>query len=594
MKLLEALKIINAPAEASQPTRHVVLATGFTPLALETFLHAHLRERMRPQNVRVSSGRFGDLPGNLERAAAERPDGVAVVIEWADVDPRLGLRGHGVLPNEADELVGTAAAMLQRIAQRIATLAEHAPVAVCLPTLPLPPYFLDLPNVAGRVRLRLDAALATFAADIAATPRVRVVDAVRLARRSPVDARWDAAAELTNGFPYRREHAAHVAAALAEALRPAAPKKGLITDLDDTLWRGILGEVGVAGVRWGQEHHAHVHSLYQRALTNLLESGVLVGVASKNEAALVTEALGRDDLVVAAQRLFPVHASWGPKSAAVKAILETWNVGADSVVFVDDSPLELAEVQGAFPEVECLRFEPESPESVVALLQRLADLFGREEIREEDRLRADSIRQSAAVREAAQSGGDAEAFLSSLGAQVELVFSRDRADRRAHELVNKTNQFNLNGRRYDDTEWAQALDRPGAFLLTIAYRDKFGPLGKIGVAMGVAQGSEVQLDAWVLSCRAFARRIEHATLQAIFDTLGVDAVTLDVVHTPRNAPTQELLAELAGPPAPAGQVRITREAFAAVRPTLYHQTAVQFAEGAPVAPPAALTASSPA
>jgi FkbH-like protein len=581
MKLLEALRILNAPDDPAQPTRSFVLATGFTPLALESFFRAHLIERARPHNVRVTSGRFGDLPGNLERAGAEKPDGVAVIIEWADIDPRLSTRGHGAVaaPGAAEDVLRSAKGSLERLRQGIASLAQGRPVAVCLPTLPLPPYFLDLPGVSGQVRLQLDALLADFAASAGSIARVRVLDSTRLAQCSPQSTRWDAAAELTTGFPYRKEHAEKIANALAGALLPPAPKKGLITDLDDTLWRGIVGEVGVAGVTWGMEHGTHVHSLYQQCLANLIEAGVLVAIASKNEAALVAEALERDDLILPAARVYPVHASWGQKSAAIRATLDTWNIGADSVVFVDDSPLELAEVQAALPGVTCLRFEPQSPASVLELLQRLAELFGREEIREEDRLRADSIRNSAALRDAVQGDeSDVEAFLSTLNAEVELAFSCDADDGRALELVNKTNQFNLNGRRYGEAEWRASLGRPGAFLLTVAYRDKFGPLGKIGVASGVSNGDEVRLESWVLSCRAFARRIEHLTLQTVFETLGAETVVLDVVRTPRNGPLQEFLETLGAPADGDGDVRVRRADFERSRPTLYHKAVVQRAE----------------
>src|SRR4051794_37030104 len=128
MKLLEALKIINAPDDPSLASRQFVLATGFTPLALESFFHAHLRARMPSHNVRVSSGRFGDLSGNLERAAAAKPDGVAVVIEWSDVDRRLGVRGLGAVTGDAaDDLVATVIGAFDRLAAGVAAVSAVAP-----------------------------------------------------------------------------------------------------------------------------------------------------------------------------------------------------------------------------------------------------------------------------------------------------------------------------------------------------------------------------------------------------------------------------------------------------------------------------------
>lgn len=578
MKLLEAYRIINAPADPALGTRRYALACGFTPLALESFVHAHLRRRVPTHNVAIVSGRFGDLTGNIERAAAERPDGIAVVAEWADIDPRLGLRGHGAFAtaDAGADLLASAGAMLDRIAAAVEAAAASTRVAVSGPTVSLPPYFLDPVGTIGSLRAQVEALLAAWVSRLAAVARVGVVDAGALARRSPDAERRDVSEELRTGFPYRREHADALGEALAVGLVPPAPMKGLITDLDDTLWRGLLGEVGTAGVEWGLEHGAHVHTMYQQMLANLAERGVLLAVASKNEPSLVAEALGREDLVLSSGRVYPVHASWGPKSDAVRAVLETWNVGADSVVFVDDSPLELAEVAAAHPGVVCLRFRVDAPADVLALLERLAELFGREGMGEEDRIRADSIRNAGAVREALGSGAaDPDAFLASLRGEIEVVLGDDASDDRAFELVNKTNQFNLNGRRYTAAEWRSALERPGAFVATASYHDKFGPLGKIAVAMGVVAGDEVLLDAWVLSCRAFARRIEFGMLRALLDTSGADAVVLDLERTPRNGPVAEFLATLGTSMPGRGEARVTRADVDRLAPALPHTIEVR-------------------
>ena len=137
--------------------------------------------------------------------------------------------------------------------------------------------------------------------------------------------------------------------------------KGLITDLDETLWSGIVGEVGVAGVCWSLTDHAQIHGLYQQVLRHLSEMGVLLGIVSKNELAVVEEALRREDLLIPARSWFPVIAGWGPKSDSIGAILRTWNVGAESVVFVDDSAMELEEVRTAFPAMTCLPFSRKAP-----------------------------------------------------------------------------------------------------------------------------------------------------------------------------------------------------------------------------------------
>src|SRR5260370_10187647 len=126
---------------------------------------------------------------------------------------------------------------------------------------------------------------------------------------------------------------------------PPSPMKGLITDLDDTLWSGLVGEVGVGAVSWNLAEHSQIHGLYQQELRHLSEMGVLLAIATKNDTNVVEAALERGDLYVPVSSFYPVRVRWGPKSGSVAEILQAWNIGPESVVFVDDSLLELSEVQ---------------------------------------------------------------------------------------------------------------------------------------------------------------------------------------------------------------------------------------------------------
>src|SRR5262249_6873571 len=153
----------------------------------------------------------------------------------------------------------------------------------------------------------------------------------------------------------------------------------------------------------------------------------------------VEEAFRRGDLLLKPESAFPVEANWGPKSESVRRILRTWNVGADSVVFVDDSPLELAEVKAAHPAVEAIAFPKGKDQEVYALLTQLRDLFGKPAVRDEDRLRLDSLRRAAEFADGA-SESDQDDFLRGVEATVTVESGEGPIDGRALELVNKTNQ----------------------------------------------------------------------------------------------------------------------------------------------------------
>lgn len=572
MNLIDALEILKQPTPSTGGALRVFLACGFTPLHLQTFLAAHLRERTPHRAVEIKAGLFGDLAGSIERLAPSAGDVLVVVIEWQDLDPRLGVRNLGgwrvdTLPDVLDSVQ----AALSRLERALKAASAAAPVMLCTPTLPLPPVFTEPGYQAGKAELRLRNLVSDFAASISRERFVRVLSAQLLDERSPLGARFDIQSELLAGFPYKLAHASTLGELLATLIHNPAPKKGLITDLDDTLWAGILGEAGVEGISWHLEQHAQIHGLYQQFLASLASAGVLIAAASKNDPALVQQAFERKDLILSKQNVFPVEAHWSQKSESVRRILKTWNVAPDAVVFVDDNPMELAEVQAAFPEMECLLFPRGDDQAVWDLLKRLRGLFGKSEVSAEDALRLQSIRAAGVLRESVNGhGASLDDFLQNAAASIEFDFSKNSADTRAFELINKTNQFNLNGKRLTDTSWIAYLNDPVSFLMTVTYEDKFGPLGKIAVLLGKIQRDALAVDFWVMSCRAFSRRIEHQCLKQLFERFECDEISFAFEATPRNAPLQEFFSALPGS-APEPRLRLSRRSFLEKSPRLFHR-----------------------
>jgi FkbH-like protein len=458
----------------------------------------------------------------------------------------------------------------------VARAAEEAPLAVCLPTLPLPPVAFTPGRQASAFDLALRERLSTFATQAAQQGGVRIVNPQRLDTRSPLPQRRDVKSELAFGFPYRLPHVDVVAELLASLMRMAAPMKGLITDLDGTLWKDIVGEVGAQGVSWDLEHKSQIHGLYQQMLLALADAGVLVAVASKNDPKPVDEAFEREDLILPRDRVFPIEVHWGPKSESVSRILRAWNIGPDSVVFVDDSPMELGEVKAAHPDVTCLRFPGDDEQAAYELLEHLRELFGKDRLTEEDALRRESLRQSAMLQdEIATNGADTDEFLQGVDARLTLKFPAGSPPARALELINKTNQFNLNGRRLSESEWRAHLSEPDRFLMIASYEDKYGALGAIAVLTGRARhGGTVFIDTWVMSCRAFARRIEFQCLDALFAKFGAPEIAFDFRPTPRNGPTQELFTALMGE-LPEPGFRLSRRQFADRCPRLFQTVRVE-------------------
>ncbi len=568
MKITEALKITQSAPTNARPFS-VVLACGFTPLHLQTFLSAHLQHSLPNRKVVVTPGLYGNLAQTLEGTSDSVIDGVAIALEWSDLDARLDFRGAGSWGrSSATDILAGAQAMLDRLAAAISRVPSGTRVALSLPTLPLPPLFHTPGWLASEHELQLESEIFRFAAGVTQSGRATVANVRRLLEASPPGSSFDLKTNLHTGLPYTTAHADRVASQLALALVPPAPKKGIISDLDDTLWKGIAGEIGPENVSWDIASHSHLHGLYQKLLASLSEHGTLVGIASKNDPEVVARAFEREDLLIRPEQVFPLEVHWNAKSSSVSRILETWNIAADSVIFVDDSPMELAEVAAAHPGIECVLFPKNDYAASLAMLRRLRDLCGRERVSSDDALRLESIRRGSAFRVQAAAAATPESFL----ARAEAVLSFDfgsATEPRVLELVNKTNQFNLNGKRYSEADWRTLTSQPDAVVVSVSYEDKFGPLGTIAVVAGAVHGKRLAIETWVMSCRAFARRIEHQTLKILFESTGAGEVDFDFVPTARNGPLQEFLAAVTGEQ-PATEVCVRRAQFDESCPSLYH------------------------
>jgi FkbH-like protein len=551
MKLIDALRIANEPQQG--PEYDVLLACGFTPLHLATALKAHMHLALPHRTIRICTGLFDDLAGTLENWD-RRADAVTIVLEWADLDRRLGWRTMG---NSLDGIIEDASTMLRRIARAIDQLSECASVALSLPAVPFAPVFHTNPLEFNYIERSLWNMIYTTAASTSATavrPRPPATSIVH-----------DLRSELSNGFPYSFAYADALAQALTAGILPPPPKKGLITDLDETLWHGVLGDDGPEGISWDFERCTRFYGLYQHLLNSLAARGTLLAVASKNDPQLAAEALQRTDLVVDRNNLFPIEVHWAAKTQSIERILHVWNIGEDSVVFVDDNALELEQVKRAFPAMECVQFRTDDPQ----FLTQLNAKFAKRRIFEEDALRSSSLRATNPLAHA-PTAGSLDEILSGAQATIAASWGKNPADERALELINKTNQFNLNGFRYTEGEWREFLRDPATHVLVVEYADRFAKLGKIAVLAGRARDGTFDVSTWVMSCRAFSRRIEHQCLNLVFQRW--DRMRVRYRATERNSPLREFLsnAGISG--------EITRKQFQDSCPALFHQTEVKINE----------------
>ena len=559
LTLKDALGFARAKGATSSRELQLALVCGFAPLYLPDLVAAYLRRKDASLSVNWRVGSYGGFRGNLAKALSSGDTSLVVAVEWSDLDPRLSLRnGSRLRVAQLEEISREAASAIQDIARVISTSGAGSRLVGVLPSLPLPPFDHVGAHQNAEWKAALRRAVAGAASELLRAG-VRLVDPEFLDNHSPPSARHDLEAELAFGFPFSRSYASVMASALAALLAPATAKKGLIVDLDNTLWKGILGEDGIEGVHWLLEDGAQHHGAFQRFLGLLHDAGVLLAIVSKNEPALVDAALARGDLLVDPSFFSPVMAGWEPKSTYVAEVLRRWNVGADAVVFVDDSPFELAEVTKAQPGVVGVQF-PGRPGEIGACLRQLRELFAKPALSPDDALRARSIESGQAFAQSLAATGDPAAFLRSLQGTISITGLPPSNAARSLELINKTNQFNLNGIRLSEPEWQALCTRQSTFVERVTYEDRLGQLGTVAALYGQHGHGALVVEGFVLSCRAFSRRIEHHLVASLFNRTAGDTILFRFATTSRNHLTGEFLEAIGAIPDDSGW-RLDRATF---------------------------------
>jgi FkbH-like protein len=468
--------------------------------------------------VRGRAAEVSTLPfGTLGQALVTPPESgrreVILLMPW-DLCPECDWRSG--IPADVpglEVLLGQAKGVAARLSQRQSGLL-YVPA-------PIPPMYADTTEQAS-----LSAGLWGLAVGIGA----RVLSPAAFAIGN----------YLAAGVPIAGTHMTEVAEGVLDAgLQPLdGAKKVLATDLDNVLWAGLAAEEGPEGIQCGAEGVGFRHFLYQGLLARLKVSGVLLAAVSRNDPDVARAPIVAGKTQLAESDFVEILASYGPKSGHLRQLAKSLNLGLDAFVFVDDNPIELAEVGAALPEVACIRF-PAHDDDLVGFFSDVAVLFARRTVSDEDRQRTEMYRRRlavSAVEPVPAGGSDLTVFLT--GLEMELtIFDRAKGAReRAVQLINKTNQFNLNGRRFSDEEVGEVL-AAGGRLFTARLDDRTGSHGEV---LACLMDEKLRVLSFVLSCRVFQRRVEQAFVCWLTGLLGPE-FTFAFAPTDRNTPIRDFL-----------------------------------------------------
>jgi FkbH-like protein len=378
--------------------------------------------------------------------------------------------------------------------------------------------------------------------EAAARDGVLILDVARASQRDGIDAWFDVGRWLQGKLeiapqaaPLYGDLAARILAALW-----GLSKKCLVLDLDNTLWGGVIGDDGLDGIVLGEGSAAgEAHLALQRYAKQLKNRGVILAVCSKNDAK-IAEVAFRDhpEMVLRRSDIAAFQANWDDKAQNLKAIASRLNIGVDSLVFVDDNPVERARVRQSLPMVAV----PEMPDDPAHYVRSLADAgyFEAVAFTADDRSRAEQYAANAereALLETAESMDD---FLR--GLKMSAVYGPFTAvdHARVVQLINKTNQFNTTTRRYAGHEIARVMEDPKAVTLQFRLLDRAGDNGLVSTMIlrpTRADDEVLEIENWVMSCRVFGRELEFEAMNIAVDAArerGVRALVADYIPTAKN------------------------------------------------------------
>jgi FkbH-like protein len=331
-----------------------------------------------------------------------------------------------------------------------------------------------------------------------------------------------------------RRYAAAIAAGRGQT------RKCVVLDLDNTLWGGIVGEDGVEGLRLGDEGSGLAFREFQADLRNLNRQGTLLAVCSKNNPADALQAIRSHPAMCLREEHFAaMRINWEDKASNLRSLAEELNIGLDSMIFIDDNPVERSWVREALPEVYVPDWPTDPSDYKKALLEVAAEHCIKFAITEEDRNRGEQYRLQALRRPPAVGTASLEDFYRSLEMRVTIAPATAATMPRIAQLTQKTNQFNLTTRRYSEADIAALAAADDSSVYSMELDDCFGGNGIVGVVILRRSGEACVIDTFLLSCRVMGRTAEKALLSFVADTVrrgGGRTLLGEYRPTPKNAP----------------------------------------------------------
>jgi FkbH-like protein len=295
-------------------------------------------------------------------------------------------------------------------------------------------------------------------------------------------------------------------------------RRCLILDLDNIVWGGVIGDDGLNGIKIAQgDATGEAHLEVQRMALALRSRGIVLAVCSKNSDEIARRPFQeRAEMLLRLDHFAAFRANWMDKASNINAIAEELSLGLESMVFMDDNPMERDLVRQMLPAVAV----PELPDDAALYVRTLMAAGYFESVRfvAEDVHRAEFYQNNKQRITHQEQVGNLDDYLDSLNMIITFQPFDAVGRTRIAQLVNKSRQFNLTTPRYSEADIAGFEINPEMFTLQVRLTDNFGDNGMICVLICRHRDLETwEIDTWLMSCRALGRRVENSVLQQVVD-----------------------------------------------------------------------------
>ncbi len=342
------------------------------------------------------------------------------------------------------------------------------------------------------------------------------------------DDRLQIASDLHFSIPFTKIIALHLSKIIKSLNGIFA--KCIILDLDNTLWGGTIGDDGLGNIVIGSLGNGNAFSNFQKWLKSLMNRGIILCVCSKNEESLAKLPFEEHPEMILSLNDFAVFiANWKNKVDNIKYIQSVLNIGFDSIIFIDDNPVERDMVKSSIKDIIVPNL-PKDPANYLSFLIN-ENLFEMSNFSETDLNRANYYQDENQRKKLKLSSFNQQDYLSSLNmkARVEIISQFNLS--RVYQLMQRTNQFNARTIRYDETTILEISKDKNFFTIVSSLNDKFGSNGIVAVIiLKLIDKKTLFVDTLLMSCRVFNRGLEYFLFDYILEYMDRNKLSFLMVE----------------------------------------------------------------